>query len=69
MKRIKREFLSKAWVLPWVDLGVWSKGQISTFSEHGHIVYQIKGNHICNNVVANILPADPTHPHPTPLRS
>ena len=25
---------------PWVG----SKGQISTFSEHGHITYQIKGN-------------------------
>ena len=26
---------------PWVDLGVWSKGQNSTFSEHGHAAYQM----------------------------
>ena len=29
---------------------------------HGHVAYQIKGNHICNNMVANILPAYPTLP-------
>ena len=34
----------------------------STFSEHGRIAYQNKGNHKCSNVVANILPADP-HGH------
>ena len=39
--------------------GVESKGQTSTFSEHGHIAYQIKWNHECSNVVANILLADP----------
>ena len=42
---------------------VGSKGQNSTFSEHGHVAYQIKGNHKCSNMVANVLPADPTHPH------
>ena len=41
-------------------------GQNSTFSEHGHVAYQIKGNHDCSNMAANILPADP-HPPPSPL--
>ena len=27
------------------------------FSEHGHVAYQIKGNHVCSNMVANILSA------------
>ena len=46
-------------------LGDGVKGQISTLSEHGHCVYQIKKNHECNNMVANIFPTDsttPTHP-------
>ena len=44
-----------------------SKGQKSTFSEHGHVAYEIKGNHKCNNIVVNILPADPpSHPAPDP---
>ena len=33
-----------------------SKAQNSTFSEHGHVAYQIKDNHECSNMVANILP-------------
>ena len=36
-----------------------SVGQNSTFTEHGHVAYQIKENHDCSNIVANILPADP----------
>ena len=28
-----------------------SEGLNSTFSEHGHIVYQIKWNHECSNMV------------------
>ena len=32
-----------------------SKDQNSTFSEHGHVAYQIKGNHKCSNMVANII--------------
>ena len=40
------------------------KGQNLTFSEHGHVAYQIKGNHMCSNMVANILPADPPPPPP-----
>ena len=45
------------------DPRVW--GQNSTFSEHGHVAYQDKGNHVCSNMVANILHADPS-PTPTP---
>ena len=36
--------------------------QNKLFSEHGHVVYQIKGNHKCRNMVANILPIDPPDP-------
>ena len=68
MKYTKRDFLSKVWVRPpgWTWC-VGSKGQIATFSEHCHVAYQIKGNQVCSNMVANILPADPppppTHTH------
>ena len=31
----------------------------STFSEQCHVAYQIKENHECSNMVANILQADP----------
>ena len=34
----------------------------STFSEYGHVVYQIKGNGTCSNMVANILPTDLKQP-------
>ena len=27
----------------------------STFSEYGHVAYQIKGNEACNNMLANSL--------------
>ena len=37
-----------------------SKGQNSTFSEHGHVGYQIKLNHERSKIVANILPTDPS---------
>ena len=70
MKHINRDYVSKAWVYPPVDLGdgaeakiqlfqnigVGSKCQNSTFSEHGHVAYQIKGNVSCSNMVANSLP-------------
>ena len=39
-----------------------SKCQNATFSEHGHVAYQIKENHRCSNMIANISPSDP---HPT----
>ena len=51
-------------------LGMGSIGQSSTFSEYGHGAYQIKENHKCSNMVANILPEDhppPTLPPPTTL--
>ena len=34
----------------------------SVFSVHGHVTYQIKENHKCSNMVANILPADTLDP-------
>ena len=34
----------------------------STFSEHGHVAYQIKGNHELSSMVANILHTDPPPP-------
>ena len=51
---------------PRPDVGMGSIGQNSTFSEHGHIAYQIKGNHQCSNMVANILPSPPPLPPPHP---
>ena len=39
-----------------------SVGQNSTFSEHGHVAYQIKENRECSNMEANILSADPPPP-------
>ena len=30
-------------------------------SEHGQVAYQIKWNHECNSMVANVLPADTLH--------
>ena len=41
---------------PW---GMGSIGQNLTFSEHGHVAYQIKEKHECANMVENILPTDP----------
>ena len=40
--------------------GLGSKGQNSTFSEHGPFAYQIKGNHEMQQHSRNILPADPS---------
>ena len=36
-----------------------SKCQNSIFLEHGHVTYQIKGNHGCSNMVENILVGEP----------
>ena len=44
-----------------------TKSQNLTFSEHGLASYQIKGNHKCSNMVANIIPADPPYPPPPTL--
>ena len=35
---------------PWVDLGGGVKGKNLTFSEHGNVAYQIKGNHRRSNM-------------------
>ena len=43
-----------------------SVGLNSTFLEHGHVAYQIKGNHEFSNMVANNLHADPPPPPPPP---
>ena len=43
------------------EYGVGSNRPNSTFSEYGHVVYQIKWNHECSYMVANILPENP-HP-------
>ena len=40
-----------------MTLGNQIKWKNSTFSEHGHVAYQIKGKHECSNILANILPA------------
>ena len=56
MKHIKRGFSLKAGVRAcWVDLG---GGAEVTFSEYGHVAYQIKADDFCSNMVANILPTD-----------
>ena len=60
LKHITRDFRSKTCVRsPGWTMGVGSKSQNSNFSEHGHVVYQIKSNHKCSNIVAHTLPADP----------
>ena len=41
----------------------WSISRNSTFSEHGHAVYQIKWNPFISNMVGNILPADLPSPY------
>ena len=35
-------------------LGIGSIDHNSTFSEHGHVAYQIKTNHECSNMITNI---------------
>ena len=37
-------------------LRIGSKDRTSTFSEHDHVAYQIKGIQVYSNMVANILP-------------
>ena len=36
--------------------------QHGTFSEHGHVAYQLKGITKCSGIVANFLPTDPPPP-------
>ena len=45
IKHIKLIFDQRSVSNSYMGLGVGSKGQNSTFSEHGHAAYQIKGNH------------------------
>ena len=39
--------------------GMGSIGQNSSFSEHGHVAYQSKGNHELSNMTVNSLHAYP----------
>ena len=41
-----------------MDLGFGGRGQNYFFSEYGYVVYQIKADNACSNMVANILPTD-----------
>ena len=42
--------------------GVGSKGQTISFSESGHVAYQIKADDAGSNMVANILPTESDTP-------
>ena len=50
--------------VPHDPVGRGQKVKLQLFSEHDHAAYQIKLNHECSNMVANILPTD----LPPPLR-
>ena len=47
---------------PLVDLEGGAEAKI-TFSEYGHVEYQIKANGVCSSMVANILPTNLTCLH------
>ena len=49
-------------LLPPPDPGGGVKMSKLTFSKHGHVAYQLKWNHKCSHMVANISPADPQGP-------
>ena len=66
MKHIKPDLIEGLCLTPSVELGGWSKRSKFNFFINGHVAYQIKGNHECSSMVANILLAEPTHP-PDPL--
>ena len=62
--KLKRIMNAATWLptdLPTPILGMGSVCE--TFSEHGHVAYQIKENHECSNMVANIWPTEPPSPH------
>ena len=44
--------------LRWWDQNV----KIQFFLEHGHVAYQIKGNHGCSNMVENSVSGNPLPP-------
>ena len=50
---------------PRMDLGGGVKRSNWTFSEHGHVAYQIKENHGCSNMVANKKCPQTPSPPPT----
>ena len=52
MKQIKQDFSFESHgSILWVD-----GCQKSTYSEYGHVAYQIKRNEAYNNILANVLP-------------
>ena len=62
MKHIKWDFSLKILIQsPGLDLGLGSRPKLNFF-EYGHVAYQIKANHACSNMVANILPTDTLDP-------
>ena len=66
LKRITNAKNTVANILPQTPptLGMGPIGQSSTFSEYGHGAYQIKENHECSNMAANILLAEPLPQNP-----
>ena len=46
-----------------------AKVKNSTITEQCLAAYQIKGNHKCSNMVANILPTDPPPPPPAKVKN
>ena len=40
-------------LIPWVNIGGRVEAQNSTFSEYGHVAYQIQRNDMYSNMVAN----------------
>ena len=64
MQQLGSKYFARRPPTPNLTLGMGSVGKNSFFSEHGHIAYQIKENHKCRIMVANILPADPYPPLP-----
>ena len=52
-------FLPADPLLPLPDPGGGVKMSKLTFSKHGHVAYQLKWNHKCSHMVANISPTDP----------
>ena len=53
VKRVQWKGLS---LISLLDQGFGEEAKNSTFSEYGHVAYQIKGNNAYSNMVANILP-------------
>ena len=57
MKHNKQDFSLKGLIQsPLGGLRGWGRGQNLTFSEYGHVAYQIKADDAGSNMVANICP-------------